>query len=107
MGDWYALVSVERTVFGNVLEMKGLDKFVADICVDPVTVVGESTLNGGVLLDCVLPDRILGGYVLLGCENDACMLGEDVLGICALDDPIPDKDMLEASVFDDCELREA
>ena len=34
------------------------------------------------------------------------MLGEYVLGICAFDDPIPDKDMPEASVFDDCVSKE-
>ena len=43
-------------MFDNVLEMIELDEFVADICVDPVTEVGESTLNEGVLDGCVLPD---------------------------------------------------
>ena len=87
--------------------MNGLDKLVAGIRVDPVTEVGDSTLNGGVLGDCALPNTILGGCVLLGWGNDERMLDEDVLGICALDDSIPDTDMPEASVFDDCVPREA
>ena len=87
--------------------MDGLDEFVADCCVDPVTEVGDSTLTGDVLDDCVLTDRVLGGYVLLGCENDGCMLDENVLGICALDESVPDKDTPEASMFDACVPREA
>ena len=87
--------------------MNGLDKFVADICVDPFTEVGGSTLDGEVLGDCVLLDRTPGGYVLLACENDACVPDENVLGIYALDDSIAGKDMPEAIVFDDSVPREA
>ena len=87
--------------------MIGLDSFVADIFVEPVAEVGDSILNEGVLDDCVLPDRIPGGCVLPGCENAGCMLDEAVLGICGLEDSMPDKDMPEASVFDECVPREA
>ena len=81
--------------------MNGLDKFVADIRVDPFTEVGDSTLNENMLCECVLPARVLCRSILLVCENNERIPDEDPLSIRALADPIPDNDIPEATLFDD------
>lgn len=71
--DWPTLVWIERPAFCDVLEKDWVDDFAADISIELPTEVGDDTLSGCALDDCVLAMGALEGCALLDGELDGCI----------------------------------